>query len=76
MFAKFLTGCLLLAALLIIGGTYVLQSETQMRSRGNFLQKSVRRLAGYVDSVGQGMTGTLLFGSTAFAITSASSTKL
>jgi methyl-accepting chemotaxis protein len=59
MFAKFLTGCLLLAALLIIGGTYVLQSETQMRSRGNFLQKSVRRLAGYVDSVGQGMTGTL-----------------
>jgi methyl-accepting chemotaxis protein len=59
MFAKFLVGCLTLAALLIIGGTYVLQSETQMRSRGNYLQKSSRRLAGYVDRVGQGMTGTL-----------------
>jgi methyl-accepting chemotaxis protein len=59
MFAKFLIGCLALAALLIIGGTYVVQNETQLRSRGNYLQKAVRRLAGYVDRVGQGMTGTL-----------------
>src|SRR5262245_39314208 len=59
MFAKFLVGCLALAALLIIGGTYLLKSETQMRSRGNYLAKGVRRLAGYVERVGQGMTGTL-----------------
>jgi methyl-accepting chemotaxis protein len=59
MFAKFLIGCLSLAAFLIIGGTYVVRSETQMRSRGTFLQKSVRRLGGYVERVGQGMTGTL-----------------
>ncbi|HWU90829.1 MAG TPA: HAMP domain-containing methyl-accepting chemotaxis protein, partial [Kofleriaceae bacterium] len=59
MFAKFLIGCLALAALLIIGGTYVVQNETQFRSRGNYLQKAIRRLAGYVDRVGQGMTGTL-----------------
>jgi methyl-accepting chemotaxis protein len=59
MFAKFLIGCLSLAAFLIIGGTYVVKSETQLRSRGSFLQKSVRRLAGYVERVGQGMTGTL-----------------
>ncbi|MGN6107560.1 MAG: methyl-accepting chemotaxis protein [Kofleriaceae bacterium] len=59
MFVKFLVGCLALAALLIIGGTYVVQNETQLRSRGNYLQKSARRLAGYIDRVGQGMTGTL-----------------
>ncbi len=59
MFAKFLIGCLTLAALLIIGGTYVVKDQTQLRSRGNYLQKSARRLAGYVEKVGQGMTGTL-----------------
>lgn len=59
LFAKFLIGCLALAGLLIVGGTYVVQNETQMRSRGNYLQKSARRLAGYVERVGQGMTGTL-----------------
>src|SRR5262249_27501125 len=59
MFAKFLIGCLSLAAMLIIGGTYVVKKETQLRSRGNYLQKSARRLAGYVERVGQGMTGTL-----------------
>ena len=52
MFAKFLVGCLTLAALLIVGGTYVVKSETQMRSRGNFLQKSLRRATGHVDNVG------------------------
>src|SRR5689334_11194415 len=59
MFAKFLIGCLSLAAMLIVGGTYVVKKETQLRSRGNYLQKSARRLAGYVERVGQGMTGTL-----------------
>jgi methyl-accepting chemotaxis protein len=35
------------------------KSETQLRSRGNYLQKSTRRLAGYVDRAGQGMTAML-----------------
>ena len=39
MFSKFLIGCLLLAGLLIVGGTYVVKSETQLRARGNYLQK-------------------------------------
>src|SRR5262245_31138296 len=59
LFLKFLIGCLALAALLIVGGSYVVKNETQLRSRGNYLQKSARRLAGYVERVGQGMTGTL-----------------
>jgi methyl-accepting chemotaxis protein len=58
MFWKFLAGCLLLAGFLIIGGTYVIQNETRLRNRGNYLAKSVRRLHGYTDRVGQGMTGT------------------
>ncbi len=57
MFVKFLVGCLLLAAFLIIGSTYVFEQETRLRSRGNFLAKSVRRLAGYTERVGRGMTG-------------------
>jgi methyl-accepting chemotaxis protein len=59
MFLKFLVGCLLLASLLIVGGTYVVKNETQLRSRGNYLQKSVRRLQGYVERIGRGMSGTL-----------------
>ena len=57
MFVKFLVGCLLLAAFLIIGSTYVFEQETRLRSRGNFLAKSVRRLYGYTERVGRGMTG-------------------
>jgi methyl-accepting chemotaxis protein len=57
MFFKFLLGCLTLAALLIIGGTYVIKNETRLRSRGNYLAQAVRRLDGYVQRVGQGMTG-------------------
>jgi methyl-accepting chemotaxis protein len=57
MFVKFLVGCLLLAAFLIIGSTYVFEQETRLRSRGNFLAKSVRRLHGYTERVGRGMTG-------------------
>jgi methyl-accepting chemotaxis protein len=59
MFFKFLVGCLALAALLIIGGTYVVKNETRFRSRGNYLQKQSRRLAGYMDRAGRGMTGTV-----------------
>jgi methyl-accepting chemotaxis protein len=59
MFFKFLVGCLTLAALLIIGGTYVVRNETRLRSRGNYLQKQDRRLDGYTDRVGRDMTATL-----------------
>ena len=45
MFFKFLIGCLALAAMLIIGGTFVVRNETRLRSRGNYLQKQDQRLA-------------------------------
>jgi len=57
LFAKFLAGCLLLALGLIIGGTYVVNTETRLRSRGNFLAKVQRRLDGYLERTGQSMTG-------------------
>ncbi len=59
MFVKFLIGCLALASLLIVGGTYVVKNETRLRSRGNYLAKHLRRLNGYIERVGNGMTGTL-----------------
>ncbi|HEX2689605.1 MAG TPA: HAMP domain-containing methyl-accepting chemotaxis protein [Kofleriaceae bacterium] len=59
MFFKFLLGCLTLAALLIVGGTFVVKNETRLKSRGNYLQKQDRRLEGYTDRVGRDMTGTL-----------------
>jgi methyl-accepting chemotaxis protein len=58
LFAKFLVGCLILAALLIIGGTYVLKDETRLRNRGNFLAKGIMRLEGYIEDLGRGLTGT------------------
>ncbi|HEU0034372.1 MAG TPA: methyl-accepting chemotaxis protein [Kofleriaceae bacterium] len=57
MFVKFLIGCLSLAAFLIIGSTYVVKSEVRFRNRGNYLAKFGRRLAGYTERVGRGMTG-------------------
>jgi len=59
MFFKFLVGCLALAALLIVGGTFVVKNETRLRSRGNYLQKQERRLAGYTERVGRDMTAIL-----------------
>ncbi|HSR96632.1 MAG TPA: HAMP domain-containing methyl-accepting chemotaxis protein, partial [Kofleriaceae bacterium] len=59
MFFKFLIGCLTLAALLIIGGTYVVKNETRLRSRGNYLQRQVRRLDGYTERAGRDMTAML-----------------
>ncbi len=58
LFAKFLVGCLILAAMLIIGGTYVLKDETRLRSRGNFLAKGLRRLQGSLDQAGKAITST------------------
>jgi methyl-accepting chemotaxis protein len=59
MFFKFLIGCLALAALLIVGGAFVVRNETRLRSRGNYLQKQDRRLYGYLERVGRDMTATL-----------------
>jgi methyl-accepting chemotaxis protein len=59
MFFKFLVGCLALAALLIVGGTFVVKNETRLRSRGNYLQKQDRRLEGYTERVGRDMTAIL-----------------
>jgi len=57
MFLKFLVGCLALAAFLIIGSTYVVTNELRFKSRGHYLIKAQRRLAGYVESAGRSMTG-------------------
>jgi methyl-accepting chemotaxis protein len=59
LFFKFLVGCLALAAMLIVGGTFVVRNETRLRSRGNYLQKQERRLDGYLQRVGRDMTATL-----------------
>ncbi|NUP10517.1 MAG: methyl-accepting chemotaxis protein [Polyangiaceae bacterium] len=59
MFAKFLLGCLTLAALLIVGGTFVFKQSAKPPTQGNYLAKHLRRLQGYEDRVGRGMTGAL-----------------
>ncbi len=59
MFAKFLMGCLTLAALLIGGGTFVVKQSAKPPSQGNYLQKALRRYQGYEDRAGRGMTGAL-----------------
>ncbi len=59
MFVKFLVGCLSLATLLIVGGTLVVRAQTRLKSRGNYLQKQVRRLNGFIETIGSAMTGTL-----------------
>jgi hypothetical protein len=53
LFFKFLIGCLTLAALLIVGGAFVVRNETRLRSRGNYLQKQEWRLGGYLERVGR-----------------------
>ncbi len=59
MFLKFLLACLLLAGLLIFGGTMVVKKESQFRNRGNFLVKHLRRYEFYQERVGRSMTGTV-----------------
>ncbi len=61
MFLKFLFACLMLAGLLIFGGTMVVKKESQFRNRGNFLVKHLRRYEFYQERVGRGMTGTAEF---------------
>lgn len=57
MFLKFLLACLLLAGLLIFGGTMVVKSKATFGNRGNFLAKHLRRYEFYQERVGRGMTG-------------------
>ena len=56
MFFKFLVGCLTLAAMLILGGAWVVRSETKMKSRGNYLTKHFKRYAQYQESLGRGIS--------------------
>ncbi len=56
MFFKFLVGCLTLAAMLILGGAWVVQSETKMKSRGNYLTKHYKRYAKYQEGLGRGVS--------------------
>jgi methyl-accepting chemotaxis protein len=58
MFFKFLVGCLVLAGLLIAGGTWFVRDQTRLRSQGNFLAKHMRRYHGYEERVGRAMTAT------------------
>ncbi|MBA3542568.1 MAG: hypothetical protein H0T79_23335, partial [Deltaproteobacteria bacterium] len=58
MFAKFLLACLLLAGLLIYGGTVVVKQESQFRNRGTFLTKQLRRYEFYQERLGRALTGT------------------
>jgi methyl-accepting chemotaxis protein len=59
MFLKFLLACLLLAGLLIFGGTMLVQKESQFRNRGNWLAKHLRRYQYFQDRVGKDMTTTV-----------------
>ncbi|MBA3462836.1 MAG: methyl-accepting chemotaxis protein [Deltaproteobacteria bacterium] len=59
MFLKFLLACLLLAGLLLIGGTLVVKEKSTFSNRGNFLVKHLRRYQFYQETVGRGITGTL-----------------
>jgi len=52
MFWKFFAGCLLLAILLIVGGTLVVHQKTRMTSRGNYLEKHFKRYRDYQAGLG------------------------
>jgi methyl-accepting chemotaxis protein len=69
MFFKFLVGCLVLAGLLIAGGTWFVRDQTRYRNQGNYLAKHMRRYHGYEERVGRAMTATteLLAGDTRLA---------
>ncbi len=53
MFWKFLVGCLTLAFLLILGGYFVVRSETRMKSRGYYLEKHFKRYLNYQAGLGR-----------------------
>jgi hypothetical protein len=55
LFVKFLIGNLLLAALLITGGYLVVQGQTRLKSRGNYLDKHLKRFTNYLDGVSRAL---------------------
>src|SRR5687767_72117 len=57
MFLKFLLACLILAGMLIFGGTLLVQKESTFRNRGNWLAKHLRRYTYFQERVGRDMTG-------------------
>ncbi len=57
MFLKFLLACLVLAGMLIFGGTMVVKDQAVLRSRGNWMVKHLRRYEFYQERAGKGMTG-------------------
>jgi methyl-accepting chemotaxis protein len=58
LFLKFLFSSLLLTALLIVGGAWLVRSKSQFQNRGNFLLKQLKRYEFYQDNAGRAMTGT------------------
>ncbi|MBA3392113.1 MAG: methyl-accepting chemotaxis protein [Deltaproteobacteria bacterium] len=67
MFLKFLFACLSLAALLIVGGIFMVKEKSQFQNRGKFMVKHLRRYQFYQERVGRGLTGNaeILAGETA-----------
>ena len=57
MFLKFLLACLLLAGLLLLGGTLVVKQKSTLANRGAFLVKHLRRYMFYQEQSGRGLTG-------------------
>src|SRR3954447_19041107 len=56
MFTKFLAACLLLAGILIVGGTVVFKSESALKSRGTFLMKQLRRYQTFQERSAKALT--------------------
>src|SRR5262245_48032208 len=56
MFLKFLLACLVLAGMLIFGGTLLVQKESTFRNRGNWLAKHLRRYTYFQDRIGRDMS--------------------
>ena len=58
LFWKFLLSCLVLAGLLVFGGTWLVRTKSQFQNRGNFLLKQLKRYEFYQERVGRALTGT------------------
>src|SRR5690606_8729655 len=56
MFFKFLAGCLLLAILLIIGGSVVVHLQTTMRRDPNYLARHFKRYLEYQQGLGRALS--------------------
>jgi methyl-accepting chemotaxis protein len=56
MFFKFFVGCQVLASILILGGTWLVHSETRMQRRGNYLRKHFQRFLEYQEGLGRALT--------------------